>query len=76
MHMSNQEICYFVFQEDVSWVVEFDHHDDLKHLYPTFEEAREAARRAAKARWLMTGNASCVRIGAPSGVSEPDLNFR
>lgn len=73
--MLNQEICYFVFQEDVSWVVEFDHQDDLKHEFPTFEAARDAARSAAEARWLMTGKASCVRIGAPSGTSLPDVHF-
>lgn len=65
------EICFFVFKEDCAWIVEFDH-QDVRHRFPSFESALDAARQAAEARWLMTGRSSCVRIGTPDGVSEVD----
>jgi hypothetical protein len=66
-----EKICFFVFKDDCCWIAEFEH-QDIRHMFPSFESARDAARQAAEARWLMTGKTTCVRIGDPSGPTDLD----
>jgi len=72
--MPSSEVCYYVFHENVRWIVEFDH-QQVSREFPSFEAALDAAREAAEARWLLTRQLSCVRIGPPDGPSEPDTRY-
>lgn len=75
MHCAfDQEICFFIFEDGPTWIVEFDS-EDLSRPFSTFKAALDAARQAAEARWLFTGKASCVRVGNPAGTSEIDIRF-
>jgi len=70
----DEEICYYIFEDASTWIVEFDS-EDLSRPFATFEAARDAARQAAEARWLFTGKVSCVRVGNPAGTSEIDIRY-
>lgn len=74
MSTETLQICFFFFERDGQWFVEFDH-EPFRLQFPTLEAAREAARNGAEARWLLTGMPSCVRLGSPNGESSVDAHY-
>jgi len=74
MHISAEPTCYYVFEQDSSWLVEFDS-QAIAREFPSRDKALLAAREAAESRWLMTGNPSCVRVGHPKRQSVVDETY-
>ncbi len=72
--LSSELICYFVHEDGGGWTVAFDHQTALL-IHVDRQRALSAAREAAEARWLITGQASCVRIGSANGESDLDQTF-
>lgn len=74
MSTSAKPTCYYVFEQDSSWLVEFDS-QAIAREFPSRDNALRAAREAAESRWLMTGNPSCVRVGPPGKQSVVDETY-
>lgn len=66
--------CYYIIEAPTEWMVEFDN-QGLRRAFASRDRALSAAREAAEARWLMTGFATCVRIGSSKDLSTLDLAF-